>query len=154
VNYVSLKTRLRHTLRSLAYACVVTLEVCWEAAQAIFRIGLHAMLIRGCGYEVFEHVFPERWVEVHYLGWGLSVGGHLELSSVKISNTHSSKLKDFVVACEAIGNSGTTIQTVRAKPVYESLDPHAELTIPGLDIGPVSDQTSKIRCWVSGARLY
>jgi hypothetical protein len=100
---------------------------------------------------VWVNVFPEQWLEVRHEGWYRTANGRLELISVTISSTHDSTLKDFVVACDAIGNSGTAIETVKATTLYESLRPRTKLTIPVLDLGPVSDQTATTKCQVSNA---
>jgi len=130
----------------------------WDAIKGIysivFRIGFTGLLIIGGGIAVLEHVFPERWLAVEYGGWNRDAQGHLKLNLVTLRSTHSSKVKDFVVACDAIGNSGTVIETVKSTTLYESLNPRAQLTVLEMDLGPVSDQTSTINCRVSGAQSF
>ena len=72
------------------------------------------------------------------------------MDSVVITNTHTEALKDFTIACDAIGNSGSVIETVRTK-IFESVDQGKSFFVPEIEFGPVSSQTSDVKCRASDA---
>ena len=47
---------------------------------------------------------------------------------VIVTNGHTENLKDFTIACDAIGNSGSVIETVRSK-LYEEVDHGKSLVV-------------------------
>ena len=71
-------------------------------------------------YLAVEFVYPAPWVTVVAPLWHVETNGTMVLDNFTLSNTTEFELKDFVVGCDAKGNSGTTIATPRAT-LYEIL---------------------------------
>ena len=102
------------------------------------------------GYLLVAYFFPGYWVTVNYGSWDRSRQSHLVVSPVIISNGHTEKLKDFTIACDALGNSGSVIETVTTK-LYEVVDHGKSLVVPEIEFGPVSSQTADVKCRASDA---
>ena len=136
----SLRSRVQQKFGALIAACKLVFVILFFGFVAV-------AIIHG----VREEFFPQDWMKVDYLGWKRSPRGRLELVGATITNTYKAKLKDFVVSCETKGNSGTVIETVAGTPLYESIKSGRVLTVESLDIGPISDQASNLKCWVSAA---
>jgi hypothetical protein len=67
-----------------------------------------------------------------------------------IENKNKINLKDFIVECETIGASGTSLGKTR-KTVFDKLPAGKSRTFKGINMGFVSNQSKKAGCEIIGA---
>jgi hypothetical protein len=83
----------------------------------------------------------------------LHIGGVLSVTDFKIINAAKFDLKDPVISCDVLGQSGSTIETI-SKTLYETLPAHQTWTSDQtLVMGPTSDQVVEFKCRISGANV-
>jgi hypothetical protein len=98
-----------------------------------------------------QFVYPAPWVSVDAPQWHVETNGTMVLDAFTLSNTTEYELKDFVVGCDARGNSGTIIATPRAT-LYEVLAKGQEMKFASVVLeGIYPDQATTTSCRVIDA---
>ncbi len=105
-------------------------------------------------FVAMQAVWPEHWIAVTDSQWHVEADGILVLDLVMIRNETPFDLKDFVVGCDAKGNSGTTITTLKTK-IYEVLLRNRSKQFSSLRLlGKYPDQAVSVSCRVLDAHYH
>jgi len=78
--------------------------------------------------------------------------GNVLVVDLTIRNDSLSNLKDFIIACESKGNSGTTID-VNRRPIYEVVNARSSRSFREINMGLINNQVSSTDCRVEGASI-
>jgi len=78
--------------------------------------------------------------------------GSLTLNYFALENRSYIPIKDFEIACDMKGPSGTTISTGK-KLLFDVLEAGGVRTYTDLSIGPTPEQATKFDCYVSSASV-
>jgi hypothetical protein len=91
-----------------------------------------------------------RLITIQDQAWALGGLENVLTVKLKLKNTGSVALKDFVIGCIAVADSGTVLGTPRTT-LYQALRPGQTKTFYGISVGLVNSQTSRAACNVLSA---
>ena len=97
-----------------------------------------------------EH--PETAAEVVKVVGRKAAFGNVLIIDITLRNRALSHLKDFEIACELTGNSGTTIGTAR-KTLHEMVEARKTRTFRDVNMGFINAQTARFGCDVVTAAI-
>lgn len=84
------------------------------------------------------------------LAWDLAGFDNVLVVKIKLKNTASIPLKDFVIGCIAVAESGTVVGMPKTT-LYQALKPGETKTYPRVNVGLVNSQTAQVGCDVLSA---
>lgn len=89
-------------------------------------------------------------VKVKSQKWRLDGFGNVMVVDLSIENSSKINLKDFVVECETVGQSGTSLGKVR-KTVFDTLPAGKTKKFKNINMGFVNSQSKRAGCEIIGA---
>jgi hypothetical protein len=82
--------------------------------------------------------------------WSKGGFGSVMVASFTIQNDNDFSVKDLVIGCSLIGNSGTRIGSV-TKTLYETVPKHSTKAFGDVNFGFVNEQARRAECEVHAA---
>jgi hypothetical protein len=92
-------------------------------------------------------------VKIEDRAWALGGFDNVLFVKLKLKNTAPFAVKDFVIGCIVVAESGTVIGTPKTT-LYQTLRPGQSKIFPGISLGLVNSQTKRVGCEVLSASRH
>lgn len=127
----------------------------WKEISALAPANAsYAEEVRKAAAEAAKHDYarPEDGASIEMLRPQKVASGNVLVIDVTIRNDSLSHLKDFQIACENKGNSGTTTD-IKRRVLYEIVEARTSRTFLNINMGLINNQAAKTDCRITSSSV-